>query len=274
MTEHSRCQPGRPGPTGSPSRAPRAWPPSTARSRAVALERQVVGVLGRAHLVQQLAGQGPVLKVGAHVEIHIPVGRVGVIALDQPAHRHDHLRDVPGGARLDVWRAAANRVVGPGERALVALGDDPGGDALGLGCAQDLDLDKAQFGTQRSAQLWRAGSAVDPTVSCPVRPCRQVEVPLRRGRSLRSVTVMDHCLVSAWNGSWNGALDDPSAASAVSGMTCAMSAASAHDARGRTSCKRQGDEGVESREQSGQAADRVGRDLRWTVDRFVDRVAG
>jgi hypothetical protein len=58
-------------------------------------------------------------------------------------------------------------------------------------------------------------------------------------RSLRSVTVVDHCLPSAWNGLWNGALDNPSAASAVSAMTCAIGAASAHGARGRTSCKRQ-----------------------------------
>jgi hypothetical protein len=36
---------------------------------------------------------------------------------------------------------------------------------------------------------------------------------------------MDHCLPSAWNGSWNGALDNPSAARAVSAMTCAIGAA-------------------------------------------------
>ena len=46
---------------------------------------------------------------------------------------------------------------------------------------------------------------------------------------------MDHCLPSAWS----GALDYPSAASAVSAMTCVIGAASAHGARGRTSCKRQ-----------------------------------
>jgi hypothetical protein len=50
---------------------------------------------------------------------------------------------------------------------------------------------------------------------------------------------MDHCLPSAWNGSWNGAPDNPSAATAVSAMTCAIGAASALGARGRTSCKRQ-----------------------------------
>ena len=42
----------------------------------------------------------------------------------------------------------------------------------------------------------------------------------------------------AWNGSWNDAPDYPSAASAIRAMTCAIDAASAHGARGRTSCKR------------------------------------
>ena len=50
------------------------------------------------------------------------------------------------------------------------------------------------------------------------------------------VAVMDYCLPSAWNGSWNGALDNPGAASAVNAMTCAVGAASAHGAQGRTSC--------------------------------------
>jgi hypothetical protein len=57
--------------------------------------------------------------------------------------------------------------------------------------------------------------------------------------SLRSVTAMAHFPPSAWNGSWNDAPDNPSAAGAVSAMTCAIIAASAHGARGRTSCKRQ-----------------------------------
>ena len=44
---------------------------------------------------------------------------------------------------------------------------------------------------------------------------------------------------SGWNVLWNGALDNSSAVSAVSAMTCAVGAASAHGARGRASCKRQ-----------------------------------
>jgi hypothetical protein len=58
-------------------------------------------------------------------------------------------------------------------------------------------------------------------------------------RSLRSVTVMGGPLPSAWTGSWTGALDNPSAVSAVNAMACVICAASALGARGRTSCKRQ-----------------------------------
>ena len=45
-------------------------------------------------------------------------------------------------------------------------------------------------------------------------------------------------LAVAWNGSWNDAPNNPSAAGAVSAITRAICAASAHGARGRTSCKR------------------------------------
>jgi len=56
---------------------------------------------------------------------------------------------------------------------------------------------------------------------------------------LRSVTAMDFCPPSAWNGSWDGAPNNPSAVGAISAMDCAIGAASALGARGRTSCKRQ-----------------------------------
>jgi len=42
-----------------------------------------------------------------------------------------------------------------------------------------------------------------------------------------------------WTGSWTGVSDNPSAVSAISAITRVIRAASAHDARGRTSCKRQ-----------------------------------
>jgi hypothetical protein len=50
---------------------------------------------------------------------------------------------------------------------------------------------------------------------------------------------MERCLPRAGNGSWNVVPDNRSAASAARAMTCAIGAASAHAARGRTSCKRQ-----------------------------------
>jgi hypothetical protein len=43
-----------------------------------------------------------------------------------------------------------------------------------------------------------------------------------------------------WNGSWNGAPDNPSAPGALSAIARAISAASALGARGRTSCKTAG----------------------------------
>jgi len=55
----------------------------------------------------------------------------------------------------------------------------------------------------------------------------------------RSVTAIDSCPPSAWNGSWDDSPNNPSAASAVRAMTCAIRAASALGERGRTSCKRQ-----------------------------------
>jgi hypothetical protein len=45
--------------------------------------------------------------------------------------------------------------------------------------------------------------------------------------------------VPAWTGSWTGASGNPSAASAISAMTRVICAGSAHNARSRTSCKRQ-----------------------------------
>jgi hypothetical protein len=49
---------------------------------------------------------------------------------------------------------------------------------------------------------------------------------------------MDPFSPSAWNGSWNDAPNSPSVAGAVSAMTRAIRAASALNARGRTTCKR------------------------------------
>ena len=83
---------------------------------------------------------------------------------------------------------------------------------------------------------------------------------------------MDRCLPSAWNGSWNVAPDNPSAASAISAMTRAIAAASVLGARGRTSCKRQvsgSNPLTGSQVREGMALSETGH-----VDRFVDRRPG
>ncbi len=63
-----------------------------------------------------------------------------------------------------------------------------------------------------------SGLATMLSMSCPVRPCRQVEVLLRRVPVATLGFGHGHCLLSAWNSSWNDAPDNPNAASAVSAM--------------------------------------------------------
>jgi hypothetical protein len=57
----------------------------------------------------------------------------------------------------------------------------------------------------------------------------------RKSRSLRWVTVMGYRCRATWTGSWTGASDSPSAASAVSAITRVICAASVHGAGGRAS---------------------------------------
>ncbi|GAA3229174.1 hypothetical protein GCM10020256_41990 [Streptomyces thermocoprophilus] len=60
-----------------------------------------LAVLGRLEeVLQLLVGQGEVAGQGAHVEVDVAVGLVGVAAFDEAAHHLDHLGHVPGGARL------------------------------------------------------------------------------------------------------------------------------------------------------------------------------
>src|SRR5690606_16407952 len=118
----------------------------------VALGPVGVGVAGAPHLVDALPGQLPVGGVGEHVEVDVAgavLGRVGVAAVDQAAHQLHHLRDVPGGARLHRRRQAAQRVVGGGEGALVALGHRPPVHVLGAGDVEDLVVDIGDVAAER-----------------------------------------------------------------------------------------------------------------------------
>src|SRR5579859_5880327 len=104
----------------------------------VTLGAGLTGVLGRAHVIKLLTGERAVLRIGRDVEVHIATRGVAVPRLDKPPHQHDHFRDVPGGTRLYVRREAAERLIGPGERALVALSYDPGRHLLLQRFDQDL----------------------------------------------------------------------------------------------------------------------------------------
>ena len=126
MAEHSRCQPGRPGPQGvSQDGSPGLAPFHSAKSRGSRLApAPSVSPAGRM-CSSRWPGQAAVVRLGADVEVDVAAGRVGVAGLDQPPHQHDHLGHVPGGPRLDVRRQAAEHVVGAGEGALVPLGHRP-----------------------------------------------------------------------------------------------------------------------------------------------------
>ncbi len=142
MAEHSRCQPGRPGPHGvSQNGSPGLAAFHSAKSRGSRFSATVGHVVGAAHLVHPLAGQLAVLRVGLDLEVHVTTGRIGVPGVDQALHQRDHFGHVPGRARLDVRRQAAQQLVGLGESALVALGHHPPGVVLLLGHANYLVVD-------------------------------------------------------------------------------------------------------------------------------------
>ena len=106
----------------------------------IALHR-CLGVAGGLHVVESLSAQRAVLGEGAHIEVDVTVGRVGVPGLDEPVHEPDHLGHMPGGAWLVGRRQAAEDVVGPGEGSLVAHGDLPEGHALIRAPGKDLVVD-------------------------------------------------------------------------------------------------------------------------------------
>jgi hypothetical protein len=94
--------------------------------------------------------------------------------------------------------------------------------------------------TERRLDLIRAKlCGAEDSPRGPARPRRQFASSLRAGPGRYAWLRQKRCPPPAWNGSWNDAPDYPSAASAIRAMTCAIGAASALGARGRTSCKRQ-----------------------------------
>ncbi len=150
MAEHSRCQPGRPGPHGvSQEGSPGLAPFQRAKSRGSRLASAVsVSSAGRT-VFQSLPGQRAVGRPGTDVEVHIAARGVGVPAGNQPPHQRDHLRDMARGPRFHVRREAAEDVIGAAERALVALRHGPPGDAFGGRDTEDLVVDVGDVPAER-----------------------------------------------------------------------------------------------------------------------------
>ena len=107
----------------------------------VALAVVGLGVGGRLEVVELLPGERAVLGERADVEVDVAVDGVGVPALDQPLHEHDHLGDVPGGPRLVGGRQDAEDVVGARAGPLVVVGPRPPRDAVRVGLGEDLVVD-------------------------------------------------------------------------------------------------------------------------------------
>ena len=144
MAEHSRCQPGRPvAPGRRPGRLTGLGALPEREVPRVALAARV-GVRGRFHLVDAHPRQGAVGRPRQHVEVDVAravLGGIGVTALDQVVHQHDHLGDVARGARLVRRPPDVEHVVGALERLLVDVGPGPPRDTVLGRLADDLVVD-------------------------------------------------------------------------------------------------------------------------------------
>lgn len=78
-----------------------------------------------------------------------------------------------------------------------------------------------------------------PAADQPAAPYRQVGAAAAGSGHYAWIRSAARFSRFAWDISWDDAPHNPSAAGAVSAMTCAIHAASILSARGRTSCKRQ-----------------------------------
>ena len=150
-TEIARCHRGAlempTGATRTPGRGPlrlaglgglRGLPQSEVTR--VALDRGI-GVCRGLHVVEALPAQGAVLREGAHVEVDIATGGVGMTVVDEALHELDHFGHVTGGTRLVGRWQAAEHVVGPGEGTLIAHSHLPEGHALLGTPREDLVVD-------------------------------------------------------------------------------------------------------------------------------------
>ena len=109
------------------------------------VQRVLLGVassgLRRAHVLGPLPGEGAVRRERRHVEVDVAAGGVGVAAVDQALHQRTISGTWPVARGSTFGGRQPSDVVGPGERALVALGDDPARQVLVAGVVDDLVVD-------------------------------------------------------------------------------------------------------------------------------------
>ena len=139
-----------------PAAAPRAVPTGLVGGRGFP-EHKIAGValIGRDldpgagdHLVAAAARELAVARPGGDREQHMPLGGIGVLRRNQPLDQGDHLRDVGGGAGLDIGRQGAERRhIGvklgrgaPGQRVDCLTGLARGGDDLVLDIGDVADI--------------------------------------------------------------------------------------------------------------------------------------
>ncbi len=106
-------------------------------------------VAGRVHIGQLLPRQRAVGREGPHIEVDIPVGGVGVPAVDQALHQLDHLGDMARRAGLVGGLRAAEYLVGLAEITLVQRRPRPPLPAGLGGLTQDLVVDVGDVADER-----------------------------------------------------------------------------------------------------------------------------
>ena len=89
-------------------------------------------------LVHVAARELPVTRVGAHIEVHVALGRIGMSALDKALDKRDHGIDLFSGLRANVGVLHAGGPHILDEQARVLLGHLGGGAVLLAGALDDL----------------------------------------------------------------------------------------------------------------------------------------
>ena len=110
IAEHSMCQPGRPRPHGLSQPGWSAFDGfHSTKSPGSLLVRRDLDPCAGDHVRRGCAATAHRIRHRRRPEQHMALCRIGVARGDQPLDHRDHLRDVLGRPRLDVWRQIAER---------------------------------------------------------------------------------------------------------------------------------------------------------------------